>query len=226
MTTDPTTPTPVTHIYFLLDRSGSMQSLATDVVGGFNAFVKEQTADGPDALITLVQFDSQEPHEVVLAAQPLPSAPSLTLETYRPRGGTPLYDAMAQLITDATIRAEEKGGREVIIFVTFTDGHENASEQYTKQQIFDLVRNRESRGWTFVYLGANQDSYAEGGGAGFRNASVQDFEASADGVTAAFASLSKGMMKERGKIRTMQERDNTDFFEGDKEAEARLRGTP
>jgi hypothetical protein len=203
-----------------------MQSLATDVVGGFNAFVKEQTADGPDALITLVQFDSQEPHEVVLAAQPLPSAPSLTLETYRPRGGTPLYDAMAQLITDATIRAEEKGGREVIIFVTFTDGGENASEQYTKQQIFDLVRNRESRGWTFVYLGANQDSYASGRTMGYGADQVQDFEASSDGAALAFSSLSKGMIRERGKIRAKQQRDVSTFFEGDKEAEAALRAKP
>src|SRR4051812_31279763 len=53
------------HIYFLLDRSGSMQSMATDVIGGFNAFLASQQADGPDALLTLVQFDSEDPHEVL-----------------------------------------------------------------------------------------------------------------------------------------------------------------
>ena len=50
---------PPVHIYFVLDRSGSMQSIAPDVIGGFNAFLAAQQADGSDALLTLVQFDSQ-----------------------------------------------------------------------------------------------------------------------------------------------------------------------
>ncbi len=46
--------TAIPHIYFLLDRSGSMESMASDVIGGFNSFIKEQALDGGDALLTLV----------------------------------------------------------------------------------------------------------------------------------------------------------------------------
>jgi hypothetical protein len=96
------------HIYFVLDRSGSMQSIAPDVIGGFNAFLTAQQADGSDALLTLVQFNSQNPHEVLVDAAAIQSAPPLTSASCVPRGGTPLYDAMGHIIADATIRAERR----------------------------------------------------------------------------------------------------------------------
>ncbi len=52
--------TPRSHLYVLLDRSGSMESMRADVIGGFNNLLAEQQADGPDARLTLVQFDSQD----------------------------------------------------------------------------------------------------------------------------------------------------------------------
>jgi hypothetical protein len=96
------------HIYFVLDRSGWMQSIAPDVMGGFNAFLVAQQADGSDALLTLVQFDSQDPHEVLVDAAAIQSAPPLTSASFVPRGGTRLYDAMGHIIADATIRAERR----------------------------------------------------------------------------------------------------------------------
>jgi len=60
-----------THIYILLDRSGSMSSIANDVIGGFNQYMKQQKENGPDAKVTLVQFDSQDPQEVVVASAPI-----------------------------------------------------------------------------------------------------------------------------------------------------------
>jgi len=217
------TTTPVTHIYFLLDRSGSMNSIASDVIGGFNQFLEEQQRNGDDARMTFVQFDSSNPHEVIANALPIAEVRPLTADTFTPRGGTPLFDAMGSLITDATIRGEAEGNDEVVIFVTFTDGHENCSANYSREAIFELVAKREAQGWTFVYLGANQDSYAAGGGMGYHADNVQDFEASPEGARLAFQSLSKGMAKERGKIRHSAARLTSEFFEGDKEAEADLR---
>ena len=218
--------TPITHIYFLLDRSGSMESMRDDVIGGFNAFLREQVADGRDAVMTLVQFDTHNAHEVLANAKPLDQVPPLSAATFEPRGGTPLFDAMGTLITEASRRGEVEDGREVVIFVTFTDGEENSSREFSKDKVFALVDDRTTKGWTFVYLGANQDSYGEGGRVGFSADSIQDFEASADGTAMVFSSLSKSMVKERGKIRAMQMRDVANFFEGDKEAEADLRGKP
>ena len=67
-----------THIYILLDRSGSMSSIANDVIGGFNQMIKDQKANGPDAKVTLVQFDSQDTQAVIVAGAPIAEITDLT----------------------------------------------------------------------------------------------------------------------------------------------------
>jgi uncharacterized protein YegL len=221
---------PSVHIYFLLDRSGSMHSIAPDVIGGFNTFLSAQQADGSDALLTLVQFDSQDPHEVLVDAAGIGSVPPLTSASFVPRGGTPLYDAMGHTIADATIRAEQRRAsgepEEEILFFTFTDGQENQSREYTRDKIFELVKKREAQGWSFAYLGANQDAYAEGGQIGYSVASSQNFAADAPGTAAAFASTTSAILRRRAKIRSGAAYDTTDLFEGDKGAEADLDRRP
>ena len=214
------------HIYFVLDRSGSMQAIAPDVIGGFNAFLAAQQADGPDALLTLVQFDSQDPHEVLVDAAAIRSAPPLTSASFVPRGGTPLYDAMGHAIADATIRTEKRRlddePEEEILFFTFTDGQENQSREYSRAKIFELIKKREGQGWSFAYLGANQDAYAEGGRIGYSVASSQNFAADAAGTAAVFASSSAAILRRRSKIRSGEAYDAADLFEGDKAAEEDL----
>ena len=61
-----TSPDPRPHFYVLLDRSGSMESMRGDVIGGFNNLLADQQADGPDARLTLVQFDSQAQDKAAL----------------------------------------------------------------------------------------------------------------------------------------------------------------
>ena len=215
------------HIYFVLDRSGSMESIASDVVGGFNSFLAAQQQDGPDALMTLVQFDTQDPHEVLADAVPIVEMVPLTAHTFLPRSGTPLYDAMGHVIADATIRAEARRREgldpEEILFVTFTDGQENQSREYDREKLFELVKKREAQGWTFAYLGANQDSYAEAGLVGYSDSSIQNFRADATGSAAAFRSLSSSVSRRRSKIRAGESYDKSDLFEGEKEAEDDLR---
>ncbi len=62
---EPTMHDSYTHITVILDRTGSMQSIRDDVIGGFNAFLQEQQALPGKATLTLVQFDSQDPYEVL-----------------------------------------------------------------------------------------------------------------------------------------------------------------
>jgi hypothetical protein len=215
------------HIYFVLDRSGSMESMASDVVGGFNGFLADQQSDGADALMTLIQFDSNDSHEVLADALPIAKVAPLTRETFAPRGGTPLYDAMGHAITDATIRIEKRHAAgepaESVLFVTFTDGEENQSVEYSRERLFDLVKKHEQEGWTFVYLGANQDSYAEGGRVGFSAMSTQNFKGDSRGSREVFANLSRSVSQRRYKIRSGDSFDHADLFEGDKSAEADLK---
>lgn len=201
-----------------------MGSMVGDVIGGFNAFRKEQLADGDDARMTVVQFDSENPFEVTADAKKLANVNDLTPSTFVPRGSTPLLDATGSLIRLAEARVEKRkaAGKksENILVVTFTDGEENASHHYTHAQIVSLVAAKEAEGWTFAFLGAGVDAYAESGAIGYSAGSVQAFAPDGQGSQVAFSSLSRATTSIRGKARRGEHIDGKDFFEGDKAAEA------
>lgn len=222
------TTTPVTHIYVLLDRSGSMEAIRSDVVGGFNAFVAEQKAGGDDARLTLVQFDTADPAEVVLDDCPIADVPDLTIGTYVPRGGTPLLDATAQLIKVAKQRTREHraaGEDPSVVFVTITDGQENSSHRFTLEKVREMIERRTAKGWTFVYLSASPDAYADAACLGYDQDRVQEWAPSPIGMAAAFRSTSAALNRRRAYLRVGAQVDARTFFDGDKEAE-RLRNSP
>jgi len=219
---DPGATAPVTHIYVLLDRSGSMEAIRDDVIGGLNAFVAEQRADGDDARVTLVQFDSQDPDEVVVEDVPIAEAPLLTRETFAPRGATPLLDATGLLVARAQERATERklaGITEAVTIVTVTDGHENASVEFTRDDVRALVEKREQEGWVFVFLSAGLDAYDEAHGFGYAPGAVQSWAGDAGGADLAFTSLSSSMKDLRRKRRRNLAAPSSQFFESGKPAE-------
>lgn len=151
----------LTHIYFLLDRSGSMQSIKSDIEGGFAAFVEEQRLGSGECRATLAQFD--DAYELVYADRPIADVPPLDLQ---PRNMTALHDAMGRLITEAgrkleALKAEDRPG--TVIVAIMTDGKENASKEWTGASIRSLV-NQQSNvfDWTFMYMGADQDAIEVG----------------------------------------------------------------
>lgn len=217
------------HIYFLLDRSGSMASMATDVIGGFNAFVKEQQAEALDAarlLMTLIQFDSQDPNEVVFSGWDVADVPPLTSKTFQPRSATPLFDALGRMINMASANHAPD---ERIVVVTFSDGRENASREYSRKAIFDMIQAKREAGWAFVFLGANQDSYSEAGRLGYGTSNTQNFHPDKQGCGSAYSSMSGALSSMRKKLFTMSAKhpkpegfkdyDSEDFFEGAKGAQ-------
>ena len=208
------------HVSFLIDRSGSMHGLEGDVVGSFNVFAAEQRGRPGECTLTLIQFDSEDPFELVHDAVPVREVPALTVERYRPRGATPLLDALGRLVERADARLRGVDGEEDQIVAVFTDGLENASRRWSRKRLFDAITERKRRGWTFVFMGANQDSYAEAGRLGFDDGSVQDFRADGQGVRAAFGSFSRAVGEHRGAGYRERLRRKRDFFAGRKEAEA------
>jgi hypothetical protein len=211
-----------THIHVLLDRSGSMEAIRPDVIGGFNAFLASQQADGDDARLSLVQFDTADVADVVVDDAPIGLVPPLTTATFIPRGGTPLLDATGHLIARARQRAAARaamGQPEAVIVVTITDGHENSSREYTRGQVRKLVESCQAEGWTFVFLSAGIDAYDEAHDVGYAAGSVQAWAPDAAGTRAAFSSLSDSMVMRRRAMRTGLPVDNSDFFGSDKPAE-------
>jgi len=205
-----------THIHILLDRSGSMAAIAPDVIGGFNTFLAAQQADGPDARITLVQFDTNNPQEVLLAGVPIAEAKPLGAEQYQPRGGTPLLDATGRLIERARLEANLRGAnglpKEDIVFVSITDGEENQSREYNLERIRQLIAACEADGWTFVFLSASIDAYHEAGTFGIREGSRMVFSHSGPGTRGALYDLSDSMSEYRDKKRRGVAAEKDDFY--------------
>ena len=135
----------------ILDRSGSMETCRDDTIGGFNAFLREQQAEG--GTLTLILFDHE--YQVLYERKPIQDVAPLTSETFVPRGSTALLDAIGKTIKNTTSN--------IPTVVILTDGQENSSHEYTKAHIKDLIDQKTRDGWTFVYLGANQDAFAEAG---------------------------------------------------------------
>ena len=216
-----------TKIWFLLDRSGSMQSVAADVLGGYNSFVAEQAKTSANATMTTIQFDSQNPFDVIGDGCEIGKVRDLTSETYTPRGATPLYDAIGKLIRRADVRVQKREDDglppEDQLILIFTDGLENASQEFTRRRIFNLIKDRSDRDWTFVFMGANQDSYIEGDKIGLIDGNVQNYAGTSDSVSMIFESASRATRDYVGKARSQKAADKERFFGDLKEAEEALR---
>ena len=191
-----------THITVLLDRTGSMQDIRADVVGGFNAFVDTHKAAPGEATLTLVQFDSQDPYELIYAAMPINDVPALTLAQYVPRASTPLYDAMGRAIgaLDAKLQATPAGWRpQKIIFVVVTDGQENASVQFHRAQVMALMDAKKKAGWDFVFLSADVAALQDAQAMGVDASASLHFGKSAKGSRQAWASVAeKSVLRRAG----------------------------
>ena len=161
-------------ITFVLDESGSMGHIAQAARDGFNEYLEDQVGHGGPTWWTLTTFNTR-PHTRFAA---IPGAEVRPLgDDYSPGGMTALYDAVGRSITK-TRRYLEKLGRDRpsdIIVVILTDGMENASHKWTARQVFDLITEAEDSGWQFVFLGANQDSWAMSQRLGIRKGAVVDW---------------------------------------------------
>lgn len=191
-TADPTQPTS-THICVILDRSGSMAAIRDDVVGGFNTFLSQQQQEPGHATLSLVQFDSQNPYEVLLHFTPLADVPPLSAERYVPRASTPLLDALGRGIADldATLAALPAAQRpEQVVVVVVTDGLENASREFSHAQVRALLTAHEAQGWQFVFLSADLNAVAEAEAIGFAAERSMAFDPNRSGTQAMWQSLS------------------------------------
>lgn len=187
-----------THIIIVLDRSGSMGSIRSDMEGGFNEFISLQKKNDGDATLSLIQFDDQ--YEIVHDNIDIEDTPELTLS---PRGGTALLDAMGKTLNserDRINEIDEDDQPEKVVCVIITDGYENRSHEFDREQIAKMVENLESNedpDWSFVFLGANMDAISEGGSIGVRAGSSYTYKASGEGTRCAFMSLSDSMTRHR-----------------------------
>jgi hypothetical protein len=206
----------LTDITLVIDRSGSMEEIRTDAEGGVNSFIREQAQQPGDALLTLVQFDTE--YEFVHHGAPIKRVRDYKLV---PRGSTALLDAVGRAINEtgdrlAKIPEQDRPG--LVIFVIVTDGQENSSKEFTKARIKEMIDEQQKKyNWQFTFLGANQDAFAEAGEIGIQLCGVANF--AIDKAAAAFVGTSKKVNRMRTQRRAGQAVSNTFTDEERKEME-------
>ncbi|MGN1110898.1 MAG: hypothetical protein ACI4QY_04535 [Oscillospiraceae bacterium] len=149
-----------TEIVFVLDESGSMSSLKSDTIGGFNSLIEKQKSEDGEAVVSAVLFSTES--RVLLDRVPLAEVEELTDRDYCPCGGTALLDAVGgavKHIGNIHKYARPEDVPEHTLFVITTDGMENSSRRYSAAKVKKLIsRQQEKYGWEFVFLGANIDA--------------------------------------------------------------------
>ena len=149
------------HTLLILDESGSMQSIYKQALMGTNETIQSTKAaqernPDQDHRFTFVTFNTMEPFvKTIIDDEPIIGVKELTEADYRPNACTPLYDAMGVSITALEQKVRE--GDRVLVTV-ITDGLENASREYSGKAVKEMVDRLREKGWTFVYIGANQDA--------------------------------------------------------------------
>ena len=202
----------VIHVQIVLDRSGSMSSIAAATVDGLNGFLTKQRVVPGICRLSLADFDSQEPFRLLTDAIPIAEMRDLGPEDFQPRGATPLYDALGLAIERCDARAAANPDEDQVLVIV-TDGYENASTDFTGEQIAKLLKKRQAKSWTVLYLGANQDSFAVGNALNLSRGNVADFQATPDGVRSAFASADLALSTHRSRERHERMAKRDQLFE-------------
>ena len=190
----------LTELVFILDRSGSMCYLVDDTIGGFNSMIEEQKKEDGEAYVTTVLFDGQ--YELLHDHVNITDVEPITRKEYYARGNTALLDAVGTTINSIGTRlyeTPEDERPEKVIFVITTDGHENASMEFSKSQIKEMIEHQQDvYSWVFMFLGANMDAVSEAASYGIKSAYSKTYTASAQGTSSVYASSSKAISDIRG----------------------------
>lgn len=165
-------------VVFILDRSGSMRETEKDIIGGYNGYINDFKSK--NAKITTVLFDDK--YEMITKRQNVNEVPELTEKQYYVRGCTALLDAIGK-----SIKFMEKEKTEKVMFIITTDGYENASHKYNKEQIKEMIQGHKE--WEFMYIGADIDSYSEGQSIGISSSNISNYKKDGKGISKLFKAL-------------------------------------
>ena len=180
------------EVVFILDRSGSMEGLEADTIGGFNSTLNKQKKEGGSVIWSTVLFDDR--YEVIHDRLPIESIQPLTENEYYVRGCTALLDAIGRTVTTLKdVHKKEEVMPEKTLFVITTDGMENASKEFTYRQVKSLIEAQTASGWEFMFLGANMDAVDVAGRMGIRPQMAATFINDRKGIGKNYEAVGKAM---------------------------------
>lgn len=189
----------LTEIVFILDRSGSMHSLTNDTIGGYNSFIQQQKEEVGEARLTTILFDNE--YEILHNSVDIKSVSNITNKEYFTRGTTAMLDAIGVAINtigEKLSKESEDDRPSKVIFVITTDGQENASKEFKRNQIKEMIERQQNEySWKFIFLGANMDAVSEGDSLGIARGMSLNYTASSIGTDTLYNTMSKTMSEYR-----------------------------
>ena len=177
------------EVVLLIDKSGSMKGLEEDMVKGYNSMLAKERKLSVPTNVTTILFSSD--HEILADRKPISEVPDMTLDAYKVRGATALYDTIGNAIakTEAVKGIDDTGSK--VLFVIITDGLENYSQTYDQEKIKKMIDVQEEKGWEFVFIGSNMDAEKEADTIGIKKENAATYENSKQGVQANYQAVSQ-----------------------------------
>ncbi len=188
----------LTELVFIVDKSGSMQGLEADTVGGLNATLERNRELPGDANVSIVFFDDRS--EVKLDRVPLAKVRPLTAREYQVGGCTALLDAVGDAVRyHAKVQQilPEEYRAEQVMFVIITDGMENASNHRTYEEVKRMIERQREAGWEFLFLGANIDAAAEAARMGIAHDRASQYMSDSEGSQIAYEAVARAQCQQR-----------------------------
>lgn len=182
------------ELALVIDKSGSMAGLESDTIGGFNAMIEKEKKLDATVNVTAVLFNDQA--DLLYDRKDIRAIRPMTEEDYTAGGTTALLDAVGNTILKVSQIPNISRRDTKVIFVIITDGLENASKEFTKAKIKQMISDRQEKdGWDFIYLGANIDAEEEAEAIGVDRDLAVTYKNTPDGVRANYEAI-VGYMEE------------------------------
>ena len=188
-------------VVFILDKSGSMSGQEQNTISSFNEYLEKEKENKYNTYITTVMFSND--YNIVHDRIEVSKVDKLTNKDYFVGGCTALYDALGNTINNIKTKDTDK-----VLFIIITDGYENASKEYKKDDIKRLIN--ENKDFEFIYIGADIDSYSAGSDIGIRKENIANFKKDKIGTSKLFKAVGNyecAMMSEDTSINWKQELD-------------------
>jgi len=201
------------HNLIILDESGSMHSIKSTIIQGFNELVQtihgiEKQFPEQEHFVSFVTFNSLG-EKLLHFMEPAGKLHQIDEKSYNPDASTPLYDAMGFGMNKLKQALDGQTDYNVLVTI-LTDGEENASREFSGSDIKKLVEELKQNNWTFTYIGTDHDVEKIAFSLSITNTMV--FEKNDDDIKSMFAKDQSARYNYSKKIRSKED-TSTNYFE-------------